>query len=144
MSSTAVYNALKGFIQPDDTIDLWAAANGSADLAGMIPVLGLFNIAAKYTLTQVVLTQTPSGASVVLTGKGLFVGGVSYPVNATLRYLQDGNIFSFTLDVIPDWVFSDFFPELPPTLMIVPTVSLGVAWYPSVLTGMKVRSVVLA
>ncbi len=142
MSSTTVYNALNGFIQPDNTIDLWAAANGSPDLAGMIPVLGLFNVNARYVLTGVVLSQSPGGGSVTLTGQGVFVGGVTYPVNARLEYLEVGNTFSLTLSVIPDFVISDFFPDLPPTLMQVPAVALGITWYPSVLNGMKVRAAV--
>jgi LysM repeat protein len=142
MSATTVYNALNGFIQPDKTIDLWAAANGSHELAGMVPVLGLFNVTSRYVLTEVVLSQSPDGASVILTGKGVFAGGVSYPVNARLQYSEQGNIFSLSLAIIPDWVFSDFFPSLPETLMQDPAVALGITWYPSVLNGMRVRAAV--
>ncbi|MCW3085509.1 MAG: hypothetical protein JWP12_2875 [Bacteroidetes bacterium] len=141
MSSTSVYNALNGYIT-NGTIDLWAAANGSAELTGMVPVLGLFNISASYPLTAVILTQSANNASVRLTGQGSFVGGVTYPVNAALQYLGSDNSFSLTLTVKTAWVFSDFFPELPQTLMQDPAITPGITWYPSVLNGMKVTGAV--
>ncbi len=141
MSSARVYSALNSYIQ-NKAIDLWAAASGSPDLAGMVPVLGLFNINAAYTLTSVVLTQSPSGSSVRLTGSGSFNGANPYAVNATLQYVQDGDVFSLELAISTDWVISDFFPSLPDTLMQVPAVQLGITWYPSVLNGMKIRTAV--
>ena len=141
MSTTSVYNALNSYID-DNSIDLWEAANGSADLSGMLPVLALFNIDSSYVLTSVVLTQSPSGASVQLTGQGSFAGGATYPVSATLQYVQDGDVFSLALAVSTDWIFSDFFPSLPETLMQNPAVQLGITWYDSVLIGMAVRSAV--
>lgn len=141
MSSAKVYSALNSYIQ-NNAIDLWTAANGSQDLTGMLPVLGLFNIIASYPLTQVVLTQSPSGASVRLTGKGSFNGANPYAANATLQYMQDGDVFSLELAVSSNWVFSDFFSSLPDTLMQVPATRLGITWYPSVLNGMTVRTAV--
>ncbi|SDX40941.1 LysM domain-containing protein [Hydrobacter penzbergensis] len=143
MSSANVYTALNSYIQ-NNSIDLWAAANGSPDLAGMLPVLGLFNINAAYTLTFVVLTQSPSGASVRLTGSGSFNGANPYTANATLQYIQEGNVFSLELAITTDWIISNFFSSLPETLMQVPTIQQGILWYPSVLNGMTIRTAVFS
>lgn len=143
MSSANVYTALNSYIQ-NNSIDLWAAANSSPDLAGMLPVLGLFNINAAYTLTFVVLTQSPSGASVRLTGSGSFNGANPYTANATLQYIQEGNVFSLELAITTDWIISNFFSSLPETLMQVPTIQQGILWYPSVLNGMTIRTAVFS
>ncbi|CAN5747499.1 hypothetical protein BH11BAC7_BH11BAC7_11530 [soil metagenome] len=157
MSATNVYNALNTAINTStNTIDLWAAANGSAYLAGMIPVLELFGIDQQlptpvYMLTSVVLTQSPSGKSVRLTGMSSFrnyaadaASNTTYTVSAALQYTEDGDIFSLTLSVQGNWIFSDFFsnPSLPDTLMMYPAVQPGITWYASVLIGMTVRGAV--
>lgn len=141
MSTENVYRALNGFLQ-NKTIDLWTAANGSADLAGMLPVLALFGIKAGYVLTAADLTQSPSGASVTLTGSGSFTSTGTYAVNATLRYVQQGDVFSLMLSINTDWSFSDFFATLPDTLRRSPDPQSNIRWYPSVLIGMKIRSAV--
>src|SRR5882757_3703547 len=109
MSSITVYNALNNAInKSNNTINLWMAANSSAALAGMVPVLALFDLtqaspAAAVTLTNVVLSQSPSGTSVVLTGQGTFTsvgaGGTAYPVNAVLKYLESSYALSLTFTV---------------------------------------------
>jgi LysM repeat protein len=148
MSAQKVYDALNAAIDPaTQTINLWTAANSSADLNGMIPVLGLFNLSGTsptnaVVLTNVVLTKSPNGQSVRLTGQGSFIGGVTYPVNATLQYLQNGDIFSLSYAVQPAWIFSDFFPDLPQTLMQNPAVTIGITWYDSVLIGMNVTGAI--
>jgi len=139
MSATSVYNALNDAIS-NNSIDLWTTANNSADLAGLVPVMGLFGIKSSYTLNQVELTMSPGGNSVQLAGDGSFTASTAYAVTATMRYVQEGNIFSLVLAVKTDWVFSDFFSPLPPTKMQVPAIMDGVTWYDSILTGMKVGS----
>lgn len=141
MSTTSVYNALNAAIS-NNSIDLWSAANGSADLTGLVPVLGLFGIDASYVVTSVVLTQSANGASVTLTGSSAFVSSTSYAVNVTLTYLQSNNSFTLALAVKTGWVFSDFFANLPNTLMQDLAVQRGITWYPSVLTGMQINSAV--
>lgn len=141
MSTTTVYNALNAAIE-NNSIDLWVAANGSADLAGLVPVLGLFGIKASYVVTSVVLTQSANGASVTLSGSSSFVSATSYPVTVTLTYLQSNNSFTLALAVKTAWVFSDFFANLPKTLMQDPEVQRGITWYPSILTGMQINSAV--
>lgn len=141
MSTSGVYNALNSFIQ-NNTIDLWTAANGSGDLAGLLPVLKLFGIQSDYILTEVVLTQISSGTGVRLTGAGNFNGVNTFPANATLQYLDQGNIFILALAITTDWIFSDHFPPLPPTLMGTEELEEGIIWQPSVLNGMKVRAAV--
>ncbi|SJZ84087.1 hypothetical protein SAMN04488128_1011805 [Chitinophaga eiseniae] len=138
MSATSVYNALNAAIS-NNTIDLWAAANSSSDLSGLVPVMGLFGINSAYTLDNVVLTLSANGTSVQLTGSGSFTADTSYAVTATMRYQQEGNTFSLTLAVKTDWIFSDFF-SLPPTSMQVPAIAMGVTWYDSILTGMVVNA----
>jgi LysM repeat protein len=157
MSATNVYDALdKAINKSTNTIDLWAAAKSSAYLAGITPVLELFGIDQQlptptYVLTSVVLTQSPSGKSVRLTGMSSFrnyaadaASNTTYTVSAALQYTEDGDIFSLALSVQGNWIFSDFFanPELPDTLMQNPAVQPGITWYDSVLIGMTVRGAV--
>lgn len=143
MSANSVYNALNGFInQSTNTIDLWAAANGSADLSGMIPVLGLFNISSSYEVTSVALTLSPDGTTVRLGGQGFFVGNTSYAVGVTLRYFQSNNKFSLALAVHPAFVFSDFFSFLPPTMLPAESEGAGIAWGTSILTTLQISSAI--
>lgn len=137
MSATSVYNALNDAIH-NSSLDLWTTANSSTDLTGLVPVMELFGIRSSYMLTNVALTMSPSGTSVLLSGSGSFTGSAVYPVIATMRYMQEGNVFSLMLAVKTDWVFSDFFMPLPLTYMQVPAIAEGVTWYDSILTGMKV------
>ncbi|MCP2775276.1 hypothetical protein, partial [Salmonella enterica] len=71
MSTTSVYNALNSAIV-NNSIDLWTAANTSADLSGLLPVLGLFGIKSSYIVTDVVLPPSTNGNSLTLTGQGSF------------------------------------------------------------------------
>lgn len=141
MSATTVYNALNRSIN-NDTIDLWTAANTEPDLSGMLPVLQLFGIESSYILTKVVLTQNEGSSTVRLIGQGSFTGKISYPVSATLQYLQESDTFSLSLTLSTIWGFSDFFEVLPDTLMQNPAVTEGITWYPSVLAGMELNNAV--
>lgn len=144
MSADAVYQALYAAITTDDTIDLWTAANGSDDLKGLLPVLKLFGITGPYVLGTALLTRSADRTTVTLTGNGAFgqpgaAAPNQYPVSATLLYTDQGNTFGFSLRVTdPGWTFSNFFPNLPETLMLVPAEGEGIRWYPSFLTGMRV------
>lgn len=138
MSTTGVYNALNGYIH-NNQIDLWEAANGSAELSGMLPVLGLFRISSSYIVTSVALTQSADNTSVRLAGQGFFAGEVSYAASVTLRYFQGSNSFSLTLTLKGSFVFSDFFSFLPPT--ILPSGDGGgLVWSTSILTTLQINS----
>lgn len=142
MNANDVYTDLDGFIH-DNSIDLWeAATDPDGGLTAMKPMLQLFGIDSAYVLNSVVLTKSPSGTSVTLTGTGTFSSTGSYDVNATLLYTENGDVFSLSLNIIGDWGFSEFFGTLPQTFMQDPSVGIGLRWYPSVLSGMKVRSAV--
>lgn len=139
MSTTSVYNALNSAIT-NNSINLWTAANGSTDLAGLVPVLELFGITSDYVVTNVVLPPSTNGSTVILTGQGSFVSSATYAVNVTLTYLQSNNSFTLVLAVKTPWVFSTFFGNLPNTLMQNPAVQPGITWYPSVLNRMTVNA----
>ena len=152
MSASTVYSVLKGFIPSSsgpDTIDLWQAANGSEDLAGMIPILGLFGIDSSYIVSSVVLTLSPSETGVSLTGTGTFSNpnatttGTTYNVTISLYYTDD-NGFSLIFNIVGNWKFLDFFGELPETMMSDPEGGVGITWYPSILAEFTISGAIFS
>ncbi|PTT54090.1 hypothetical protein DBR33_04315, partial [Stenotrophomonas sp. HMWF022] len=144
MAASDVYSALNDAINGDDkSIDLWQAAQGSASLAALRPVLALFGITQSWTLNNATLSGDNSRVLMTASGRFGVPGGTPdgvYTVAATLTYVS-GALFSLNLRVVDSkpWTFAAFFPTLPASerATVDQRGILGIRWTTSYLIGSK-------
>lgn len=123
MSLATVVGALNARIQPDGTIDLFAAASSAPELAPLLPILTRFTIRSSFVLGGARLT--PASTSATLTGSGRWgaAGAAEANIVAVAARLDCTAIgsgpvaFLLTLSpTAPGWTFGTTFPLLPQTL----------------------------
>ncbi|MFC5740612.1 hypothetical protein [Dyella tabacisoli] len=151
MSLQTVSAALAVAITPLHTIDLYGAANGSADLAPLKPLLALFGITASYVLHKASLD--PNTTSVRLDGNGHFGVPGALPANLSevactvlCTGVGDGPVtFQLSLAITtPGWMLGRLFPSLPDYELYDPA-SLTVGWItPSFLATTRIDRAVLS
>lgn len=148
MSLQSVRAALAASISAQGTIDLYAAAEDSADLAPIKPLLALFGIDSSYIWSGAALD--PNTTSVRLEGRGVlggaYVQATSIAGTLLCTGIGDGAV-TFVLSMAvttPGWTLGAFFRGLP-EYERYDAASLTVGWVtPSFLDGTRINRAVFS